>query len=106
MNRHDEAHCVRFVSKTRTFKWNNDLVFNAETGEVGPSLDVLRQAVDEGILIVLPNDQLMLGNPKRHDAVLDAKPERMRRFSVLVPESHLHELNVLVAEFLSKLGGK
>lgn len=87
MKHYDKKKCMDFVRNTKTFMWKNDLVFNADTGAIGPSVTLLRQAVDEGFIVLTPGDQFAI-------------VERQCRVSFMVPESKVNEINEIVRRFL------
>lgn len=87
MKAYDKKKCIDFVRNTKTFMWKDNLVFNAHTGAIGPSISLLKQAVDEGFIVLTPGDQFAI-------------VERQCRVSFMVPESKVNEVNEIVRRFL------
>jgi aspartate/methionine/tyrosine aminotransferase len=87
MKPYDKKKCIDFVRNTRTFVWRDGLVFNAHTGAIGPSIDVLKQAVDEGFIVLTPGDQFAI-------------VEKQCRVSFVVPESKVNEITEIVRRLL------
>lgn len=90
---------LNFASEVGHIKVVGDWVYDAVTGQRGPSFAVMKQAYDLGLIAFDPADRLFLTDKGRETL----SPTKMRRLSYLVPLDHVAAINFMVNEYLMRV---
>lgn len=87
---------LNFANDVRQIKVVGDWVYDAVTGQRGPSFAVMKQAYDLCLIDFDSADRLFLTDKGRETL----SPTKMRRLSYLVPLEHVAAVNSMVNEYL------
>lgn len=93
-----KMRCLRFVADTVEFEWLEEGVCDKATGKAGPSLPVIQQAIDEGLITVDLDARMRL--TEKGSAAL--RPVKMRRLTFLVAEEHVIAINNMVMSYITE----
>lgn len=88
---------LKFANDVRTVKVVGDWVYDGVTGQRGPSVGVVKQAYDSGLIDFDSANRLFL-TASGQQAL---SPSKLRRVSYLVPLEHVAAVNRMVNEYLN-----